>query len=181
MKNLILIIMALFTFTTTNTTTNARESIYDIEINDISGNPIDLKQFRGKHILFVNVASECGFTPQYAGLEELHQQFNKNLVVIGLPCNQFGEQEPGTEKEIQQFCAIKFGVSFLLTEKIDVKGEGKHQLYSWLTDKNKNGKSSSSVKWNFQKYVVDEKGEFINYFYSTTKPMSPKITSLLKQ
>ena len=151
MKNLILIIMALFTFTTTNTTTtNARESIYDIEINDISGNPIDLKQFRGKHILFVNVASECGFTPQYAGLEELHQQFNKNLVVIGLPCNQFGGQEPGTEKEIQQFCAIKFGVSFLLTEKIDVKGEGKHQLYSWLTDKNKNGKSSSSVKWNFQ-------------------------------
>ena len=96
--------MALFTFTTTNTTTtNARESIYDIEINDISGNPIDLKQFRGKHILFVNVASECGFTPQYAGLEELHQQFNKNLVVIGLPCNQFGGQEPGTEKKYSSF------------------------------------------------------------------------------
>ena len=177
MKNLILIIMSLFSFTTTN----AQESIYDIEINDISGNPIDLKQFRGKHILFVNVASECGFTPQYAGLEELHQQFKENLVVIGLPCNQFGGQEPGTEKEIQQFCAKNFGVSFLLTEKIEVKGEGKHQLYNWLTDKKKNGKSSSSVKWNFQKYVVDEKGEFVNYFYSTTKPMSLKITSLLKQ
>ena len=178
MKNLILIIMLLFTFTTT---TNAQESIYDIEINDISGNPIDLKQFRGKHILFVNVASECGFTPQYAGLEELHQQFKENLVVIGLPCNQFGGQEPGTEKEVQQFCTKNFGVSFLLTEKIEVKGEGKHQLYNWLTDKKKNGKSSSSVKWNFQKYVVDEKGEFVNYFYSTTKPMSLKITSLLKQ
>ena len=178
MKNLILIIMSLFTFTTT---TNAQESIYDIEINDISGNPIDLKQFRGKHILFVNVASECGFTPQYAGLEELHQQFKENLVVIGLPCNQFGGQEPGTEKEVQQFCTKNFGVSFLLTEKIEVKGEGKHQLYNWLTDKKKNGKSSSSVKWNFQKYVVDEKGEFVNYFYSTTKPMSLKITSLLKQ
>ncbi len=177
MKNLILIIMSLFTFTNTN----AQESIYDIEINDISGNPIDLKQFRGKHILFVNVASECGFTPQYAGLEELHQQFKENLVVIGLPCNQFGGQEPGTEKEVQQFCTKNFGVSFLLTEKIEVKGEGKHQLYNWLTDKKKNGKSSSSVKWNFQKYVVDEKGEFVNYFYSTTKPMSPKITSLLKQ
>ena len=177
MKNLILIIMSLFTFTTTN----AQESIYDIEINDISGNPIDLKQFRGKHILFVNVASECGFTPQYAGLEELHQQFKENLVVIGLPCNQFGGQEPGTEKEVQQFCTKNFGVSFLLTEKIEVKGEGKHQLYNWLTDKKKNGKSSSSVKWNFQKYVVDEKGEFVNYFYSTTKPMSLKITSLLKQ
>ena len=169
--------MSLFTFTTTN----AQESIYDIEINDISGNPIDLKQFRGKHILFVNVASECGFTPQYAGLEELHQQFKENLVVIGLPCNQFGGQEPGTEKEVQQFCTKNFGVSFLLTEKIEVKGEGKHQLYNWLTDKKKNGKSSSSVKWNFQKYVVDEKGEFVNYFYSTTKPMSLKITSLLKQ
>ena len=177
MKNLILIIMSLFTFTTTN----AQESIYDIEINDISGNPIDLKQFRGKHILFVNVASECGFTPQYAGLEELHQQFKENLVVIGLPCNQFGGQEPGTEKEIQQFCTKNFGVSFLLTEKIEVKGEGKHQLYNWLTDKKKNGKSSSSVKWNFQKYVVDKKGELVNYFYSTTKPMSPKITSLLEQ
>jgi glutathione peroxidase len=169
--------MSLFNFSTTN----AQESIYDIEINDISGNPIDLKQFRGKHILFVNVASECGFTPQYAGLEELQQQFKENLVVIGLPCNQFGGQEPGTEKEIQQFCAKNFGVSFLLTEKIEVKGEGKHQLYNWLTDKKKNGKSSSSVKWNFQKYVVDEKGEFVNYFYSITKPMSPKITSLLKQ
>ncbi|MBT5614949.1 MAG: glutathione peroxidase [Flavobacteriales bacterium] len=177
MKNLILIIMSLFTFTTTN----AQESIYDIEINDISGNPIDLKQFRGKHILFVNVASECGFTPQYAGLEELHQQFKENLVVIGLPCNQFGGQEPGTEKEVQQFCTKNFGVSFLLTEKIEVKGVGKHQLYNWLTDKKKNGKSSSSVKWNFQKYIVDEKGEFVNYFYSTTKPMSLKITSLLKQ
>lgn len=177
MKNLILIIMSLFSFTTTN----AQESIYDIEINDISGNPIDLKQFRGKHILFVNVASECGFTPQYAGLEELHQQFKENLVVIGLPCNQFGGQEPGTEKEVQQFCTKNFGVSFLLTEKIEVKGEGKHQLYNWLTDKKKNGKSSSSVKWNFQKYIVDEKGEFVNYFYSTTKPMSLKITSLLKQ
>ena len=169
--------MTLFTFTNTN----AQESIYDIEINAISGNPIDLKQFRGKHILFVNVASECGFTPQYAGLEELHQQFKENLVVIGLPCNQFGGQEPDTEKEIQQFCTKNFGVSFLLTEKIEVKGEGKHQLYNWLTDKKKNGKSSSSVKWNFQKYVVDEKGEFVNYFYSTTKPMSLKITSLLKQ
>ena len=177
MKNLILIIMAIFSFNTSN----AQESIYDVAINDISGNPIDLNEFKGKHILFVNVASECGFTPQYAGLEELHQQFKGGLVVIGLPCNQFGEQEKGTEKEIQQFCTKNFGVSFLLTEKIEVKGEGKHPLYNWLTDKQKNGKSSSSVKWNFQKYIVDEKGEFVNYFYSTTKPLSPKITSILKQ
>ncbi len=177
MKNLILLIMTLFTFTTSN----AQKSIYHVAINDISGNPIDLNAFKGKHILFVNVASECGFTPQYAGLEKLHQEFKEGLVVIGLPCNQFGGQEKGSEKEIQQFCTKNFGVSFLLTEKIEVKGDGKHPLYTWLTDKKINGKSSSSVKWNFQKYVVDEKGEFVNYFYSTTKPMSPKITSLLKQ
>ena len=169
--------MAIFTFSTSN----AQESIYDVAINDISGNPIDLNAFKGKHILFVNVASECGFTPQYAGLEELHQQFKEGLVVIGLPCNQFGQQEKGTEKEIQQFCTKNFGVSFLLTEKIEVKGEGKHPLYNWLTDKKINGKSSSSVKWNFQKYIVDGDGEFVNYFYSTTKPLSPKITSILKQ
>ena len=177
MKNLILTIMAIFSFSNID----AQESIYDLAINDISGNLIDLNEFKGKHILFVNVASECGFTSQYAGLEELHQQYKNDLIVIGLPCNQFGGQEPGAEKEIQQFCTKNFGVSFLMTEKIDVKGKMKHPIYNWLTNKNVNGKSSSSVKWNFQKYIVDGKGDFVNYFFSTTKPMSPKITSLIKQ
>jgi|TARA_B110000259_G_C13862856_1_gene341612 glutathione peroxidase len=177
MKKLILIIMAIISYTSSN----AQKSIYDIAINDIGGNSIDLNEFKGKHILFVNVASECGFTPQYEGLEELHQQFKEGLVVIGLPCNQFGGQEPGVEKEIQQFCVKNFGVSFLMTEKIEVKGENKHPIYNWLTEKKINGKSSSSVKWNFQKYIVDGEGDFVNYFYSTTKPMSPKITSILKQ
>ena len=160
---------------------NAQKSIHDIEINNISGDPIDLTTFKGKYILFVNVASECGFTPQYAGLEELHEQFKDDLIVIALPCNQFGGQEPGSEKEIQQFCTKNFGVSFLLTEKIKVKGEGQHPLYAWLTNKELNGSSSSIVKWNFQKYIVDKDGEFVNYFYSTTKPLSRKITSILKQ
>jgi len=169
--------MATFSFSTGN----AQKSIHDIEINDISGDPIDLTTFKGKYILFVNVASECGFTPQYAGLEELHEQFKNDLIVIALPCNQFGGQEPGSEKEIQQFCTKNFGVSFLLTEKIKVKGEGQHPLYAWLTNKKLNGSSSSIVKWNFQKYIVDKDGEFVNYFYSTTKPLSRKITSILKQ
>jgi len=177
MKNIILTFMAILSFTNSD----AQESIYDLAINDISGNLIDLNEFKGMHILFVNVASECGFTSQYAGLEELHQQYKNDLIVIGLPCNQFGGQEPGAEKEIQQFCTKNFGVSFLMTEKIDVKGKMKHPIYNWLTNKNVNGKSSSSVKWNFQKYIVDGKGNFVNYFYSTTKPMSPKITSILKQ
>ena len=168
--------MVIFSFTNSD----AQESIYDLAINDINGNLIDLNEFKGKHILFVNVASECGFTSQYAGLEELHQQYKNDLIVIGLPCNQFGGQEPGAEKEIQQFCTKNFGVSFLMTEKIDVKGKMKHPIYNWLTNKDVNGISSSSVKWNFQKYIVDGKGDFVNYFYSTTKPMSPKITSLLK-
>jgi glutathione peroxidase len=100
--------------------------------------------------------------------------------VIGLPCNQFGGQEPGSEKEIQQFCKKNYGVSFLMTEKIDVRGEKIHPLYNWLTNKKINGKSSSSVKWNFQKYIVNRKGDFVNYFSSLTKPMSTKITSIIE-
>lgn len=160
-------------------TTNAQESIYDIQINSITGEKIDLSEFKGKKILFVNVASDCGFTKQYTGLEELHQLYKDKLVIIGLPCNQFGEQEKGTEEEIVQFCEINYGVTFLLTEKIEVKGKRQHPLYSWLCTKEINGHSNSTVKWNFQKYLVDEEGEFINYFYSTTKPLSSKIIKSL--
>ena len=106
---------------------------------------------------------------------------NFYVEILGLPCNQFGGQEPAAEKEIQQFCTKNFGVSFLLTEKIEVKGDGQHSLYTWLCSKEKNGKSNSTVKWNFQKYLIDEKGAFVNYFYSITKPMSQKITSTIKQ
>ena len=162
------------------TTSNAQESIYNIQINSIAGDKIDLSEFKGKKILFVNVASECGFTKQYTGLEELHQLYKDKLVVIGVPCNQFGAQEPGSDKEIIKFCKENYGVSFLLTEKIKVKGDGVHPLYKWLCTKEINGKSNSTVKWNFQKYLVDEKGEFVNYFYSTTKPMSSKIINYLK-
>ena len=176
MKNLIITIMAILSFTNSN----AQKSIYDIAINDIVGNPIDLNEFKGKHVLFVNVASECGFTSQYAGLEELHQKYKNDLIVIGLPCNQFGGQESGTEEEIKQFCVKNYGVSFLMTEKIEVKGENKHPIYNWLTEKKVNGKSSSSVKWNFQKYIINGEGGFVNYFYSATKPMSTKITTILK-
>ena len=167
-------------FSCSTVTTDAQESIYDIKINSITGDEIDLSEFKGKKILFVNVASKCGFTKQYTGLEELSKLYKDKLVVIGVPCNQFGGQEPGDSEEIVQFCEENYGVSFLLTEKIKVKGEGIHPLYSWLCTKEINGKSNSTVKWNFQKYLVDEKGEFVNYFYSTTKPMSSKIVDYLK-
>ena len=155
------------------------QSVYDIDLNNIDGVNIDLSKFKGKYILFVNVASNCGFTKQYADLEKLYQQYKQELVVIGLPCNQFGGQEPGNSIEIKQFCQKNYGVSFPITEKINVKGENIHQLYSWLTDKEKNGNINSNVKWNFQKYLVDRSGELVNYFYSTTNPLSNKITSLL--
>lgn len=163
----------------TKSPTVTENSFYDIKINALNGKPIDLSQFKGKHILFVNVASECGFTNQYKDLQKLSDTYPDNLVVIGSPCNQFGGQEPGEASQIQTFCEVNFGVSFLLTEKINVKGSKQHPLYKWLTDKDLNGEKSSNVKWNFQKYLVNEEGDLIDYFFSTTKPMSSKITKHL--
>ncbi|WP_417882556.1 glutathione peroxidase [Xanthomarina gelatinilytica] len=158
----------------------ASASLYDISINSLTGEPIDLSSFKGKKILIVNTASECGFTGQYEGLQELYNTYKDKLVVIGVPCNQFGGQEPGTASEIQSFCKQNYGVTFLMTEKVDVKGENQHPLYKWLTSKELNGVSSSSVKWNFQKYLIDEKGNLIDYYYSITSPTSTKITKHLK-
>lgn len=169
--------MAIINF---STTVQQKESIYNIKLEDISGKSIDLSQYKGKKILFVNVASKCGFTNQYDGLQELYTQYKDKLVIIGLPCNQFGGQEPGTETEIQSFCRLNYGVDFPMTKKIDVKGRNQHPIYAWLTKKELNGKKSSSVKWNFQKYLVDENGNLIDYYYSMTKPLSKKITKHLK-
>ena len=156
-----------------------KQSIYDIEINALNGQPISLREFEGKKILFVNVASECGFTKQYKDLQALSDRYQDKLVIIGSPCNQFGKQEPGDASQIQNFCEMNFGVKFLLTEKIDVKGSKQHPLYKWLTTKSLNNKKSSSVKWNFQKYLVDEKGHLIDYYFSITNPLSSKITKRL--
>ena len=155
-------------------------NIYDIKINSLQGKPIDFSDYKNKFLLFVNVASKCGFTPQYKGLEELHKTYKDNLVVIGVPSNQFGGQEPGNSDEIEEFCQVNYGVSFLITEKVDVKGQNQHPLYTWLTDKSLNGKKSSSVKWNFQKYIVDTEGKLIDYYFSITKPTSSKITKHLQ-
>ena len=156
------------------------ESIYDIKIKSLYGNPIDLSKFKGKYLLFVNVASKCGFTPQYKELQALFEKHQSKLQVIGVPCNQFGSQEPGNAEAIDSFCKLNYGVSFLITEKIDVKGKNQHPLYSWLTKKSKNGLKNSSVKWNFQKYLVNPKGQLIDYFFSITNPMSSRITKYLK-
>ena len=154
-------------------------SIYDIAIDTIDGKAIDFSSFKGKKILFVNVASKCGFTKQYKDLQKLSDTYKDTLVVVGVPCNQFGKQEPGDAAEIQNFCQVNYGVTFLVTEKVDVKGANQHPLYTFLTCEILNGKRDSTVKWNFQKYIVSEKGTLIDHYYSITSPLSTKITKHL--
>ena len=154
-----------------------KTSIYDIKINTIDGRAINFSDYKGKKLLFVNVASECGFTEQYEDLQKLYDTYKDDLMIIGVPCNQFGGQEPGDAQTIKAFCQRNYGVTFLMTEKVDVKGTDQHPLYAWLTKKSLNGNQDTTVKWNFQKYLVDEKGFYVDYYLSTTKPLSSKITS----
>jgi glutathione peroxidase len=157
------------------------KTLYDLPLSlaSLDGKPIDFTQFKGKKILFVNTASKCGYTGQYADLEKLHQTYGDKVVVIGLPCNQFGGQEPGSAEEIGAFCQKNYGVSFLITEKIDVKGENQHPLYAWLTKEELNGLINIEVKWNFNKFLVNENGVLTHYFGSNTKPMDPEIISII--
>ncbi len=159
---------------------NPNESIYNIKIMQLDEKTaLDLSQYKGKKILFVNTASECGFTPQYEDLQKLQDKYPEKLVVIGSPCNQFGGQEPGNSDQIATFCKKNFGVTFMLTQKLDVKGTNQHPLFQWLTSKSKNGVLDSEVKWNFNKFLVDENGKLVAYFASTTGPMSSDITKLI--
>ena len=147
-------------------------SIYQIELNDINNSPISLKEFKNKKILIVNTASKCGFTYQYESLQNLHQNYKDKIVVIGVPSNDFMNQEPGTVKEIVKFCKINYGVDFILTEKMHVKGAKKHALFKYLTDKSLNGWNNNEPSWNFNKYLIDEDGFLINKFGSTFDPGS---------
>ena len=155
--------------------------VTDFEVKQADGSPESLAKYKGQVLLIVNTASKCGFTPQYEGLQNLHEQYKDQLTIIGFPCNQFGSQEPGSEDEIQSFCQKNYGVDFLMASKIDVKGENQHPIYSWLTKAEENGVKGSSVKWNFQKYLISPEGHLIDYFYSMTKPNSEKITKHLAQ
>ena len=156
----------------------SNNSIYEISIKSIDGELIELKDYQGKYILFVNVASYCGYTKQYSELQKLEDDYN-NIKVIGLPCNQFLFQEPFSEKKIQKFCSVNYNISFLMTKKIKVKGKGQHEIYKWLTSKDLNGLKNSIVKWNFQKYLVNKNGQLIDCFYSKTLPLSENITKHL--
>ncbi len=156
------------------------KSFYDLSIKTLDGTrTIQMSELKGKKVLCVNVASECGYTPQYEGLQKLADAYKDKLVIIGFPCNQFGGQEPGNSSEIASFCKKNYGVTFMLTEKIDVKGDKQHPVYQWLTQQALNSKSDATVKWNFNKFLIDENGNWVSYFGSAVEPMSTEITSKL--
>lgn len=155
-------------------------SFYDLTINSIDGKEMRMSDFKGKYVLCVNVASKCGYTPQYEDLEKLYEQYQGKLVIVGFPCNQFLGQEPGTSEEIVSFCQKNYGVTFPLTEKIDVKGKNQHGVYQWLTQKSLNGVADGTVKWNFHKFLISPEGEWLAEFPSGVKPLDTELTSLIK-
>ncbi|MBN2893485.1 MAG: glutathione peroxidase [Bacteroidales bacterium] len=158
-------------------------NIYDIEVKDINGKVFTLEQYQNKVMLIVNVASKCGFTNQYEGLEKLHEKYsNQGLAILGFPCNQFLSQEPGTEKEIQAFCTLNFGVKFDMFSKIDVNGENTHALYKYLKENSKGILGTDAIKWNFTKFLIDKNGKVIKRYAPSTKPseIESDIVSLLK-
>ena len=154
-------------------------TFYDYEAQAIDGLTINMEKYRGKKILIVNVASKCGFTPQYKDLQVLHEIYGDNLAVLGFPSNDFFWQEPGTSVEIQKFCQINYGVTFQMFEKIHVKGKNQHPIYKWLSDSNLNGWNDHAPSWNFCKYLVDEKGILLKYFSMRTAPIDTVITNYL--
>jgi glutathione peroxidase len=160
----------------------AQSSFYEFTVKDIDGNDYSLSQLKGKKVMVVNTASKCGLTPQYEDLEKLYRQFsNQNFVIIGFPANNFMKQEPGTDEEIKDFCQKNYGVTFPVMSKISVKGEDIHPLYKWLTTKELNGYEDSDVKWNFQKYLIDENGNLIGIVDPKNKPDTKEVMDWLTE
>ncbi len=155
------------------------EGFYSFKVKTLEGEDFDLASLKGKKVMVVNTASKCGYTPQYKDLEELYEQYHQKLVIIGFPANNFGNQEPGTALEIRQFCTENYDVTFPMMEKISVKGKDIHPLYQWLTSKEKNGIMDSDVRWNSQKYLIDEEGKLVDVLFPKEKPGSEKVITWL--
>ena len=156
------------------------KSIHAFKVQGLEGDIIDFSKFKGKKILVVNTASKCGFTPQYEQLEKLYKTYSEKLVIVGFPANNFGQQEPGTNSEIKEFCTKNYGVTFPMAAKVSVKGDDIAPIYAWLTNKSLNGVMDADIKWNFTKFLLDEKGVLIANFDSKVIPLSDEITSYLK-
>lgn len=152
---------------------------YDFKVKTLEGGTFDFSTLKGKKVMVVNVASKCGNTPQYKDLEALYVKYHDDLVIIGFPANNFASQEPGTAAEIRKFCTENYGVTFPLMEKISVKGADMAPIYKWLTSKKENGVMDSEVKWNFQKYLIDENGKLVEVIEPKEKPTSDKIMAWL--
>jgi glutathione peroxidase len=165
MNTLLVLLSLLFT---------APPSIYDFTMKTIDGKEVKLSKFKGKKILIVNTASKCGYTPQYEDLEKLHKQYGKEVVLIGFPAGNFGGQELATNSEIQDFCKKNFGVTFLLSEKVSVKGEDMNPIFKYLTSA-ANPDFTGDIKWNFEKFLINEKGELVHRFRSKVTPMSTEM------
>ena len=156
-------IIALLIVVSTTLVSAQTKTLHDFVVTDIKGNPYDLSLLKDNKVLIVNVASKCGLTPQYTKLQELYEKYEKqNFIIIGFPCNDFKEQEPGSHEEIIEFCKTNYGVTFPLMSKIKVLGESKEPLYKWLTEKSGNGKMDAEIKWNFQKFMIDENGQIVD-------------------
>jgi glutathione peroxidase len=160
----------------------ADKTVYDFTLNSIDGQPAPLSAFKGKIVMLVNVASRCGFTPQYTGLESLYEKYkDRGFVIVGIPANNFGGQEPGTNQEIKTFCTAKYHVSFPMMAKVSVKGSDITPLYQFLTDKNANPETGGDIGWNFTKFLVGPDGKVIARFDSKTEPESPEVTSAVEK
>ena len=171
MSNIFLLLVLLF----------SSSSIYDYKIKELNNdNIIELSSFKGRKMLLVNVASRCGYTPQYEDLQKLSMQYEDKLVVIGFPCDQFMGQELNSESEIRSFCSNEFHVTFPMTTVVEVKGENQHPIYQWLTQKSLNGKGDYKVSWNFNKFLIDENGQLLEHFQSKVKPMDEAILKYLE-
>ena len=169
------LLLSLFLFTSVSVS-----SVYDFKVMGLDGSPINLSQYKGKKILIVNTASKCGYTPQYADLEKLYTTYQGKLVIIGFPANNFAKQEPGTNKEISEFCTKNYGVTFPMSEKVDVIGDNTAPLFKYLTEEAKKmGVADPVIGWNFTKFLVDENGKLIAVFPSKVKPMDDQITKYL--
>lgn len=156
-------------------------SFFDLSATDINGQLVKMEQYKGHKIMVVNTASECGFTPQYAKLQELYDTYkDKGFVVIGFPSNDFGGQEPGTEKDIAQFCQKNYGVTFPMMAKVSTKGSEQHAVYNWLANKEQNGVMDTAVKWNFHKYLIDEQGHLVMSLESAVAPTDARVTNWIE-
>jgi glutathione peroxidase len=157
-------------------------SIYDVPVNTLEGDPASLADYKGKTVLVVNVASKCGLTPQYEGLERLHEQFaDKGFAVLGFPCNQFGAQEPGSPDEIATFCSTTYGVTFPMFEKIDVNGDNRHALYDQLTATADAEGKAGDVVWNFEKFLIGPDGEIVARYRPLTEPEAPELVEQIQK